>query len=236
MGEADAGGERGVLQARAFNIVSYKAVWQAMRLFTDSRTVGTKDEVWVLEHFPIFTIGHSRDRKHLHDSMGAVVIKTDRGGDVTFHGPGQVVMYCLLDLKRNSISIRQLVHALEEGVVKLLATWDIHGVRKIGAPGIYVDNAKIASLGLRVRRGCSYHGLSFNLTMDLSPFSRIDPCGYVGLPVTSVQKLLGPGISVAEQKEAVITCLPSIFGKELNYSHIQWKKELPRSLGASLLG
>ncbi len=234
MSEQEERGGVDVLQARSLAIVPYKAAWQAMRSFTDLRTADTEDEVWMLEHFPVFTIGRSGGRKHLRDVSGAMVIETDRGGDVTFHGPGQVVMYCLLDLKRRSISIRQLVNALEEGVVRLLASWDIEGVRKAGAPGIYVGDAKIASLGLRVRRGCSYHGLSFNLAMDLSPFSCIDPCGCAGLRVTSVQELLGPSESVAEQKDSIIACLPSVFGEELNYSYIRWKAGKPENLAVSL--
>ena len=220
-----------VLQARALALVPYEDAWRAMNVFTDSRTADTEDEVWLLEHFPVYTIGRSGSTEHLHNTQSIMIVHTDRGGDVTYHGPGQIIMYCLLDLKRRKIGVRQVVHALEEGVVRLLAQWGIEGMRRKGAPGIYVGNAKIASLGLRVRRGCSYHGMSFNFAMDTAPFSGIDPCGYAGLQITSVQELLGLKKEINEQKNIAVACLPSIVGEELNYSYIRWKTERPAALG-----
>ena len=172
--------------------VDYHATWQAMQDFTDQRTVDTPDELWVLEHEPVFTLGMNAEASHLLNPGAIPVIKVDRGGQVTYHGPGQLVLYPLLDLRRSGLGVRNLITALEQSVIGCLARYAITATTRPGAPGVYVDEAKIASLGIRVRRGASYHGLSLNINMDLEPFSRINPCGYAGLAMTQVASLGGP--------------------------------------------
>ena len=160
-----------------------------MQDFTQSRTVDTSDELWIVEHPPIFTLGLNGKILYIRDTRGIPVVHCDRGGQVTYHGPGQIILYTLLDLKRRELGIKVLVNMLEQSVVSLLQSVDLYGELKVNAPGVYVDNKKIASLGLRVRKGYTYHGLSMNVTMDLSPFSYIDPCGYPGLEVTDLKNL-----------------------------------------------
>jgi lipoyl(octanoyl) transferase len=169
----------------------YSEVWQAMQAFTQQRDNDTPDEVWFLEHTPVFTLGLNGKPEHILDAGDTPVIQCDRGGQVTYHGPGQLVVYTLLDLQRRRLGVKLLVDVLEQVVIDVLGEYNIRAERKIGAPGVYVDGAKIAALGLRVRRGCSYHGLSLNLDMDLSPFQRINPCGYAGLAATSLKDLTG---------------------------------------------
>lgn len=161
----------------------------AMRDFTEARAAAAADEVWLLEHAPVFTLGRAALAGHVLDAGPIPVVRTDRGGQVTYHGPGQLVVYPLLDLKRRGLGIRHFVHLLEGVVIDQLAGYGIAAGRRPGAPGVYVAEAKIAALGLRVRRGCSYHGVSLNVDMDLSPFARINPCGYPGLPVTQLAAL-----------------------------------------------
>lgn len=170
----------------------YEPVWRAMQAYTDARTEENPDELWLVEHPPVFTQGLNGRPEHLLDPDGIPVIHVDRGGQVTYHGPGQVVAYVLLDLKRQGLGVRQLVTLLEQSVIDLLADYGISAEARRDAPGVYVAGRKIASLGLRVRRGCSYHGLSLNVAMDLSPFRRINPCGYQGLEVTQLSDLGGP--------------------------------------------
>ncbi len=167
----------------------YAAVWQDMRTFVDARTAATADEFWLLEHPPVFTLGLAGSRAHLLDPGTIPVIASDRGGQVTYHAPGQLIAYVLLDLKRLDLGPRELVRRLEGAVIATLATYDIGGERRPGAPGVYVDGEKIAALGLRIRHGCSYHGLALNVAPDLAPFTRINPCGYAGLKVTSLATL-----------------------------------------------
>lgn len=160
-----------------------------MRAFTDARDESTPDELWLCEHPPTFTLGQAARAGHVHDAGDIPLVPTDRGGQVTYHGPGQVVVYTLLDLRRRGLGVRATVEALERAVVALLAGEGIEAHGRPEAPGVYVGAAKIAALGLRVRRGRTYHGLAFNADMDLSPFDRIDPCGYPGLAVTSARTL-----------------------------------------------
>jgi len=159
----------------------YQDVWQEMQHFTDTRSSNTADEIWVLEHPPIFTLGLNGKPEHILDAGDIPVVKCDRGGQVTYHGPGQLIIYLLLDLRRRDLGVKALVYKIEQAIIDLLAEQGIDGQRRKGAPGIYVDDAKIAALGLRVRRGCCYHGLSLNVNMELEPFSRINPCGFAGL-------------------------------------------------------
>jgi lipoyl(octanoyl) transferase len=174
---------------RTLGRVDYSAAFRAMQDFTRARTLQTPDEIWLLEHPPVFTMGlKGRDGTRTHID-GIPLAYTDRGGDITYHGPGQLVAYVLMDLQRRGWGPKRLVTALEQSVINLLADHRIRGERRVGAPGVYTAEGKIASLGLRVKQGRSYHGLALNICMDLTPFSRIDPCGYPGQPVTQLADL-----------------------------------------------
>lgn len=185
----------------------YGATWAAMRAFTDTRDAETPDELWLLEHPPVFTLGQAGRPEHLLAPGAIPVVQTDRGGQVTYHGPGQLVAYLLLDLRRAGIGIKRLVERLEQAIIDLLATHGIEAERRANAPGVYVAGAKIASLGLRVRNGCSYHGLALNVDLDLEPFGRINPCGYAGLTVTRLVDHV-PGITLTETAQALAEILP----------------------------
>jgi len=175
---------------RELGVVDYQPVLESMRDFTDSRDEGTPDELWLLQHPPVFTQGQAGRADHLVSPGDIPVIQADRGGQVTYHGPGQWVLYLLVDLRRRQLGVRDLVSLIELCLVALLSEYGIAAATRPGAPGVYVAGEKIASLGLRVRRGCSYHGMALNVDMDLEPFSRINPCGYEGLRVTSMGRLL----------------------------------------------
>ncbi len=181
----------------------YAPVWRAMQAFTDARTADTPDELWLLEHEPVFTLGQAGKWEHVLAPGDIPVVPVDRGGQVTYHGPGQIVAYPLLDLRRLGIGIRELVERIEQAVIDTLDRWNIGAARREGAPGVYVAGAKVASLGLRLRRGCTFHGLAFNVAMDLEPFRRINPCGYAGLAVTQVLDLGGPS-ALADIETALV--------------------------------
>ncbi len=183
---------RSELFARRLGYQDYTTIWRAMQAYTGQRDHNSQDEVWLLEHPPVFTLGLAGKREHLLAPGDIPVIMTDRGGQVTYHGPGQLVAYLLLDLKRRGLGVRQLVRKTESGVLRLLQEYGLVAATRSGAPGVYVENKKIASLGFRVRRGCCYHGISLNVAMDLEPFARINPCGYAGLEITQLQILNGP--------------------------------------------
>lgn len=168
---------------------SMASTWKRMTEFTDRRGKEDADEIWFVEHPPVFTLGLAGDPAHLIDPGEIDVVQTDRGGQVTYHGPGQLVCYVLLDLRRRGLDIRSLVQLLESAVIDTLATYDIEGYARRDAPGVYVDGSKIAAIGLRIRRGCSYHGIAFNIAMDLTPYSRINPCGFEDLEVTQLSDL-----------------------------------------------
>lgn len=172
--------------------VDYDACWQAMRQFTDQRNEQTPDEIWLLEHSPVFTQGQNGKNEHILDTGSIPVVKTDRGGQVTYHGPGQLIVYTLIDLRRRQLTIRAFVSLLEQAVIALLANDGIEAVSKCHAPGVYVGEKKICSLGLRVRHGCTYHGLAFNIDMDLAPFTRIHPCGFHHLQMTQYADYIKP--------------------------------------------
>jgi lipoyl(octanoyl) transferase len=190
------------LVSRDWGRADYSTVWQAMRRFTDQRETGTADEVWRVEHPPVFTLGQAGRPEHVLDAGDIPLIETDRGGQVTYHGPGQVILYPLLDLRRRRLGIRGLVTRLEQTVIAWLATYGIHATARTDAPGVYVGDAKIAALGLRVRRGCSYHGVAVNIDMDLTPYQRINPCGHAGMPVTDLAGL-GVRLTMAEAWQAL---------------------------------
>ncbi len=167
----------------------YVPMWQAMREFTDRRGPETRDEIWLLEHPPIFTLGQAGRREHVLDPGAIPIIESDRGGQVTYHGPGQLIAYLLLDIRRAGLGVKRLVNLMEQAIIDLLASEQITGETRRDAPGVYVGGAKIASLGLRVRSGCTYHGLALNLDLDLEPFARINPCGHPGQAVTRLVDL-----------------------------------------------
>ncbi len=180
------------LKVRRLGRQPYAATWEAMSQFTNNRGPDTADELWLLEHDPVFTQGQAGKAEHVLAPGNIPVVQVDRGGQVTYHGPGQIVGYPLIDLRRAGVSVRELVNKIEQSLIDTLAHWNIGAERLEGAPGVYVAGAKVAALGLRVRRGCSFHGLAFNVNMDLEPYHRINPCGYKGLAVTQVLDLGGP--------------------------------------------
>ncbi|MGQ4660391.1 lipoyl(octanoyl) transferase LipB [Lysobacter sp. F6437] len=189
----------------------YEPVWRAMQAFTDARDEATPDELWLVEHDPVFTLGQAGKPEHVLAPGDIPVIHVDRGGQVTYHGPGQIVLYPLLDLRRLKLGVREYVCRIEQAIIDTLGDWNIEAVRREGAPGVYVAGAKIAALGIRVRRGCTFHGLAFNIAMDLSPFLRINPCGYEGLRVTSMVDLGGPS-GLEAVKTALVAHVAAQFG------------------------
>lgn len=178
------------LLLRELGVVEYQPTLDAMRQLTDSRDAGSSDELWLLQHPPVFTQGQAGKAEHVLAPGDIPVIQVDRGGQVTYHGPGQWVLYLMVDLQRRQLGVRDLVNLIERSLVQILTEYGICAVARPDAPGVYVADEKIAALGLRVRRGCSYHGLALNVDMDLEPFGRINPCGYADLQVTSMAKLL----------------------------------------------
>ncbi|HUP93279.1 MAG TPA: lipoyl(octanoyl) transferase LipB [Burkholderiales bacterium] len=175
---------------RRLGIAEYEPTWRAMQSFTAARTAATADEIWLLQHPPVYTLGVAGRAVHLPRNASAVpIVRIDRGGQITYHGPGQLVAYLLLDMKRRGLAVRPLVRCMEQAVIDLLAEYGISAAGRVEAPGVYVGQAKIAAVGLRITRGCSYHGLALNVDMDLSPFHAIDPCGYPGLAVTQLSDL-----------------------------------------------
>lgn len=191
----------------------YQTSWQAMSDFTNQRTPDTPDQLWLVEHPPVFTQGQAGKAEHLLFPGDIPVVQTDRGGQVTYHGPGQLVAYPLLDLRRLNLGVRELVTRIEQTIVATLAYYGIESAAKPDAPGVYVNGDKIASLGLRVRRGCSFHGLALNVDMDLSPFQRINPCGYQGLAMTQIRVLMPNPPSLAQVQGQLVT----EFARKLGY-------------------
>ena len=174
---------------RNLGLVAYEPTWRAMQAFNASRSESTPDQVWLVEHPPVFTLGLAGRRGHVRDPGDIPVVATDRGGQVTYHGPGQAIAYVLLDLRRLGLGAKELVRRIEQAVIEVLERRGIVGARRPGMPGVYVDRAKIAAIGLRIARGCCYHGVALNVTVDLEPFARIDPCGYPGLASTRLADL-----------------------------------------------
>jgi lipoyl(octanoyl) transferase len=195
---------------RQLGLVAYEPTWRAMQEFTAQRTADTADEIWLCQHPPVFTLGLAGKPEHLLRDIGVPVVKIDRGGQITYHGPGQLVAYLLLDLKRRGLTVKSLVRRMEQAAIDLLAGHGIGAARLAGAPGVYVNGAKIAALGLKVKNGCCYHGLALNVAMDLSPFEAINPCGYEGMAVTQVADFV-PDIS----PEQVATTLVEQLEKNL---------------------
>ncbi|MFM8501124.1 MAG: lipoyl(octanoyl) transferase LipB [Fluviibacter sp.] len=206
------------LHVKRLGLVAYEPTWHAMRDQTLARVgeaaATAPDELWLVAHPPVFTQGQAGKPEHLLKDIGVPVVPIDRGGQITYHGPGQVVVYLLIDLQRRHIKVRELVHKIEQAVIDLLASYGITAARRDGAPGVYVGEAKVAALGLRIRNGCSYHGVSLNVDMDLSPFAAINPCGYAGMAVTQLYDL-GVNVSVSEAGEALLQHLQN----QLEMSH-----------------
>lgn len=195
---------------RHFPSVDYRPCCQAMRDFTDQRQPDTPDELWVLEHPPVFTLGQAGKPEHVLNPGDIPVVNTDRGGQVTYHGPGQTVIYLLMDIKRHGLGSRALVHGIEDALVQFLQAQGIDAAPREDAPGVYVGNAKIASLGLRIRKGCSYHGLAINRDMDLAPWQRINPCGHIGQPMTTLAEQ-GVPLSREHIEQHLVQALASRF-------------------------
>lgn len=197
---------------RQFDVQPYEAVSLAMHKFTDLRDDKTLDEIWLVQHSPVFTQGQAGKAEHVLIPGDIPVIQSDRGGQVTYHGPGQQVMYILIDLKRRKLGVRQLVTLIENTVVDTLADFHIKAHARADAPGVYVGERKICSLGLRIRKGCSFHGLALNIAMDLSPFLRINPCGYAGMVMTQLSELM-PGVTLEDTAPVLV----KTFLQQLNY-------------------
>lgn len=198
---------------RPLGRADYEPTWQAMMKFTAERSAETPDELWVVEHPPVFTLGQAGKPEHLLVDTGIPLVKIDRGGQITYHGPGQVVVYLLIDLPRRKLKVRELVSRIEQAVIDCLGEQGVTAERRDGAPGVYVGPAKVAALGLRVRNGCCYHGVSLNVDMDLSPFSAINPCGYAGMAVTQT-KDLGIALTPPQAAEALTRHLIAQLEKE----------------------
>lgn len=191
---------------RRLGPVAYEPTWRAMQDFTAQRAQDTPDQIWLCQHPPVFTLGLAGKPEHLLRDIGIPVVKIDRGGQITYHGPGQLVAYLLLDLKRRGITIKGLVNRMEQALIDLLAEFGVSAARLTGAPGVYVDGAKIGALGLKVKNGCCYHGLALNVAMDLAPFAAINPCGYEGMAVTQLAELV-PGITLEQASAALLSQL-----------------------------
>lgn len=208
------------LTIRDWGQASYEGVWHAMQAFTVQRDASTGDELWLVEHCPVFTQGQAGKTEHILDLGDIPLVQSDRGGQVTYHGPGQLIIYVLLDVRRRKLSVRHLVTSMENAIIALLADYNINGYAKADAPGVYVAANKIASLGLRIRRGCSFHGLALNVNMDLAPFLRINPCGYAGMAMTQTSALGGP----EHLKEAQSRLIP-LLAEQLGYHSLHYTTE-----------
>ncbi|MCU7995684.1 MULTISPECIES: lipoyl(octanoyl) transferase LipB [Shewanella] len=203
------------LHIRHLGKQDYESVWHAMQHYTDTRGSESHDELWIVEHPPVFTQGQAGKSEHILNAGDIPVIQVDRGGQVTYHGPGQLVVYPLIDIKRSKVGVRQLVTHIEQSIVNMLAKYDINAYAKADAPGVYVNERKIASLGLRIRKGCSFHGLALNVDMDLAPFRRINPCGYAGLEMVQCKELDGPQTVTEAGEQLTLT-----FSQLLGYQHL----------------
>ena len=207
--------QQGQLHIRHLGRQDYESIWHAMQEYTDNRDSDSADELWVVEHPPVFTQGQAGKAEHVLAPGDIPVIQVDRGGQVTYHGPGQLVVYPLIDIKRLKIGVRQLVNTIEQSIVDMLKGYGVEAYPKADAPGVYVNEAKVASLGLRIRKGCSFHGLALNVNMDMEPFHRINPCGYAGLQMVQCCDLGGPQ-SVQEAGDKLIQSL----GRLLDYKQL----------------
>jgi len=213
------------LLVRRLGLRDYQEVWRAMQAFTNARDAHTADEVWLVQHPPVFTLGQAGRAEHVLAPGAIPVLHVDRGGQVTFHGPGQLVAYPLLDLRRLGLGVRQLVDLIEAAVIEVLRSYGVTGERRAGAPGVYVGQEKIAALGLRVRRGCSFHGLAFNIDMDLEPFGRINPCGFEGLAVTQLAAFAPAGLAQVEAR--LVRSLAGLLGYNERFREVPGELPVP---------
>ena len=207
------------LHVRRLGLMDYEPVWRAMQAFTDQRDENTPDELWLVEHPPVFTQGQAGRAEHILAPGDIPVIQVDRGGQVTYHGPGQIVAYPLIDLSRSALGVRKLVTGIEQAIIDVLGHYNVQASLIDGAPGVYVDGVKIASLGLRIRKGKSFHGLSFNINMDLEPFQRINPCGFQGLQVTNLSAFAE--VSMAEVEDRLISGLSGVLGYNGRFREVE---------------
>ena len=215
------------MHIRHLGLVDYEPTWHAMQAFTETRTGETPDELWIVEHPPVYTLGLAGKPEHMLQQTAIPLVKTDRGGQITYHGPGQLVVYLLMDLRRRDYGVRDMVRRIEQAIIDTLGEWNIGAQRKEGAPGVYVNGAKVAALGIRVRRGCTFHGLAFNITGDSTgAFQRINPCGYQGLQVVALQDFGGPS-SLEAVKPALLGHIGRQFGLALRHA-----QALPAQLAA----
>lgn len=194
-------------------------IWQAMQTFTEQRTSDTPDEIWLLEHEPVFTLGRNAKKEHILSTPDIPVINIDRGGQVTYHGPGQLIIYLMIDIKRHALGVRKLVTLIEQSIITTLNDYQLKAYAKKEAPGVYIDEAKIAALGLRIKKGCSFHGLSLNIAMDLTPFEQINPCGYKNLEVIQLSDYIE-----SVQLSQVQHKLASYLSKNIGYVEVVWKQ------------
>lgn len=216
-------GEKKTVIIRDLGLQPYQSTWQAMQETTNHRTTDTPDEIWFLQHEPVFTQGQAGKAEHILHPGTIPIIKSDRGGQVTYHGPGQLIVYFLTDLKRQKIGVREMVRLLENIVISVLLNYNINGQARDDAPGVYVDGKKIASLGLRVRRGCCYHGLALNIQMDTEPFLQINPCGYAGMAITQVSDYVEASFATIQQ-QVQLACV-----EQLGYQQVKYYEDLPKA-------
>ncbi len=209
------------LYIRALGLQSYLPIWQNMQHFTEQRTGNTIDELWLLEHEPVFTMGRNALKEHILSATDIPIIPIDRGGQVTYHGPGQLVIYLLIDLKRLGLGVRQFITIIEQSIINTLSDYQVNACAKKEAPGVYINNAKIAALGLRIKKGCSFHGLSLNFAMNLQPFKLINPCGYKGLEVIQLSDYIND-VSLMQVQDKLAAHLAN----KLGYTEILWQKGL----------
>ncbi len=207
------------LQVRRLGLMDYEPVWHAMQKFTDERDQDTPDELWLVEHPPVFTQGQAGKAEHILAPGDIPVIQVDRGGQVTYHGPGQIVAYPLVDITRSGLGVRALVRGIEQVILDVLDSYGVSAELQPGAPGVYVDGVKIASLGLRIRRGRSFHGLAFNINMDLEPFQRINPCGFQGLQVTNLSTFAD--VTMSEVEDRLINGMSTLLGYNGSFSLVE---------------
>jgi len=207
------------LLIRTLGLQAYMPIWQAMQSFTEQRTPDTPDEIWLLEHEPVFTLGRNAKEEHILSATDIPVINIDRGGQVTYHGPGQLIIYLMIDIKRRALGVRKLVTLIEQSIITTLNEYQLKAYAKKEAPGVYIDKAKIAALGLRIKKGCSFHGLSLNVTMNLDPFKQINPCGYENLEVIQLCDYIeGIQLSQVQQK------LAYHLSKNIGYGEVIWEE------------
>ena len=209
------------LLVRTLGRQEYEPIWHAMQSFTENRNSETQDELWLLEHEPVFTLGRNGKKEHILPDTDIPVVNIDRGGQVTYHGPGQLIVYLLIDIKRRSLGVRKLVSLIEQSIIDTLDDYQLKAYAKKEAPGVYIDEAKIAALGLRIKKGCSFHGLSLNLAMDLKPFDQINPCGYKNLEVVQLSDYIKKvKLSQVQQQ------LASHLSKNIGYKEMIWTPAL----------